>query len=106
MLYEVRHYVTQPGRRDEWVRHFEEKIVPFEVAHDVVVIGSFVDTESDDGFTWIRAFVDEKQRDEFGALVASDPTWVKEIGPTNGALLQREKTTASQLHPTTASALQ
>ena len=30
MLYEIRRYQAQPGRRDEWVHYMEETVIPFQ----------------------------------------------------------------------------
>ena len=48
MLFELRRYQCKPGKRDEWVRFMEETLIPFQVSHGVVVVGSFIDEENPD----------------------------------------------------------
>ena len=44
------------GTRERWVRWMEEKIIPYQVALGVVVVGSFVAEEDPDLYVWIRRF--------------------------------------------------
>ena len=58
MLFELRQYRIKPERRAEWVRLMEEKIIPFQIAQGIVVVGSFVCEEEPDLYVWIRRFAD------------------------------------------------
>jgi hypothetical protein len=42
---ELRQYRIFPCKRDEWVKFMEERIMPGQLAHGVVIVGSFVGQE-------------------------------------------------------------
>jgi hypothetical protein len=42
MFFELRQYRIFPGKRDEWVKFMEERIMPGQLAQGVVIVGSFV----------------------------------------------------------------
>jgi hypothetical protein len=48
MIHEFRRYVTQPGRRNEWVIYMESVIIPFMLEKGMDVKGSFLDDEDPD----------------------------------------------------------
>src|SRR5512140_3352115 len=56
MIFELRQYRLRPGQRERWVKWMEEKIIPYQVALGVVVIGSFVAEEDPDLYVWMRRF--------------------------------------------------
>ena len=63
MFFELREYRTKPGQRERWVKFMEEVILPFQISKGMVVIGSFVGTQEDDLYIWIRRFDSEEQRE-------------------------------------------
>ena len=42
MFFELRQYRIFPGKRDQWVKFMDERIMPGQLAHGVVIVGSFV----------------------------------------------------------------
>ncbi|MEK2472589.1 hypothetical protein [Streptomyces noursei] len=50
MCYEIRHYQSRPGRRQEWVRYVEEVDIPFQTSKGMAVTASFTDEQDDDGY--------------------------------------------------------
>jgi hypothetical protein len=105
MLYEIRRYQSQPGRRDEWVRYMEEVVLPFQISLGVDVAASFIDEQDADGYIWIRRFADERQREALYAAVYQDDRWKNEIGPAVHELLIAEQSVVTRVIPTPASPL-
>jgi hypothetical protein len=106
MFYELRQYQTRPGKRDEWVRYMEGVIIPFQVSKGMVIAGSFVDEQQEDGYVWIRRFESEDQREQLYAAVYDSDQWKNEIAPPIGELLIRDAAVIRRLVPTSRSVLQ
>jgi quinol monooxygenase YgiN len=105
MFYEIRHYKTEPGRRDEWVRYMENVVIPYQQSKGMTVTASFVDEEDPDGYVWIRRFDDEAHRAARYAATHDDPRWTGEIFPAVAGLLLLDRTVVIRAVPTPASAL-
>jgi len=69
MFFELRQYRIFPGKRDQWVKFMEERIIPGQLAHGVVIVGSFVGQKEDDLYVWIRRFEDEEHLATFNATL-------------------------------------
>lgn len=100
MLFELRQYRVQPGQRENWVKFFEEVIVPFQTARGMTILGSWTGEEEDDLFVWIRRFADEADRERLYAAVYESDEWKNTIGPRAGELLQRGKAVITRMNPT------
>ena len=105
MLYELRQYRAQPGRRDDLARFMEEVIIPFQASKGVVIVASFVGEKEDDLYVWIRRFADEADRERLYEAVYQDERWKSEIAPAVGELLDRERIVVTRLNPTPRSVL-
>jgi hypothetical protein len=105
MLYELRQYRAQPGRRDDLARFMEEVIIPFQSSKGMVIVASFVAEEEDDLFVWIRRFADEDDRVRLYEAVYQDDRWKNEIAPKVGELLDRPRMVITRLNPTPKSVL-
>ena len=105
MFFELRQYRCKPGQRERWVRFMEEEIIPFQIAQGMVVVGSFVGEEEEDLYVWIRRFDSEEQRAALYARVYESDTWMKEIAPRVGEMLDRERTVVTRLAPTPRSVI-
>jgi hypothetical protein len=106
MFFELRQYRIQPGQRGRWVKLMEEKIIPFQIAQGMVVIGSFVGQEKEDLYVWIRRFESEQEREALYAKVYESDYWKNEIAPLVGDMLDREKTRVTRLEATPKSVIQ
>jgi hypothetical protein len=106
MFFELRQYRTKEGQRENWVRFMEEKIIPFQIAQGMVVIGSFVGQEEEDLYVWIRRFESEEQREALYEKVYQSDYWKNEIAPLVGDMLDREKTLVTRLEATPKSVIQ
>ncbi len=105
MFYEIRHYWTVPGRRDEWVAYMETVVLPYQIEMGMSVTGSFVDEQDDDGYVWIRRFDDEADRERRYAAVYESSRWTDEIAPRVHELLDTARTVVTRVAPTGVSAL-
>jgi hypothetical protein len=102
-FYEIRHYTLQPGTRDQWVKYMEEVIIPFQTSKGMVINGSFLDEEDENGYVWMRRFESEAQRKELYEAVYGSDTWVNEISPQVSTMLIRESIKVTRVVPTAAS---
>jgi hypothetical protein len=100
MLFELRQYRTQPGQRDNWVKFFEETIVPFQTAKGMTILGSWTAEEDADAFVWLRRFEDEADRERLYAAVYESDEWKNKIGPGTRGLLQGDKIVVTRMNPT------
>jgi hypothetical protein len=106
MFFELRQYRVKPEKRDEWVRIMEEKIIPFQIAQGMVVIGSFVGQEEEDLYVWIRRFESEEQRKVLYAKVYESDYWKNELAPLTQGILDRERIVVTRLEATPKSVIQ
>jgi len=100
MLFELRQYRMKPGQKDNWVKFFEETIVPFQTARGMTILGSWTGEEEEDLFVWIRRFESEEDRKRLYAAVYETDEWKNELGPRASELLQSGKSVISRLNPT------
>ena len=105
MLFELRRYRCKEGKRDEWVRLMETRIIPLQIARGMSVVGSFLDEQDPDVYVWIRRFDSEADRERLYAAVYGSDEWQNELSPIVSDLLYREQIEVTRLIPTAASAL-
>lgn len=106
MIFELRQYRLKPGQRERWVKWMEEKIIPYQVALGVTVLGSFVAEEDPDLYVWIRRFDSEEERQRLYSEMYESPTWLNEIKPVNNEMIIREKIQVTRLLATPRSVIQ
>jgi hypothetical protein len=106
MFFELRQYRVKPDKRQEWVKLMEEKIIPFQIAQGMVVIGSFVGEEESDLYVWVRRFESEEARKELYAKVYESDYWKNDIAPLTSDILDREKIRVTRLVATPKSVIQ
>jgi NIPSNAP len=106
VFYEIRSYLTKPGRRDEWVRFMEEVVIPYQLSKGMTITASFVDDENPDHYVWLRRFNDESEREALYAATHDNQRWTGEIFPRVADLLVLDRTVVTRAVPTSASALQ
>jgi len=105
MLFELREYRIKNGRRADWVRLMEEKIIPFQVSKGIVLVGSFVSLDEEDLYVWIRRFESEEEREEVYREVYESDYWKQEIKPEADQMLDRERMVVRRLEATTKSVI-
>ncbi|MGC9393564.1 MAG: NIPSNAP family protein [Anaerolineae bacterium] len=105
MFFELREYRTKPGQRERWVKFMEEVILPFQISKGMVVIGSFVGTQEDDLYIWIRRFDSEEQREALYAAAYQSDEWQNVIAPQIPEMMDREKIVVRRITPTPRSVI-
>ncbi len=106
MLFELRQYRIKDGLRDEWVKLMEEKIIPFQTLKGVVVVGSFIASEEEDLYVWIRRFTNEAERKRLYDEIYASEFWAKEVKPAADRMLDRESIINTVLEATPKSVIQ
>ena len=105
MIVELREYKTLPGQRQNWVEYMEEVIIPFQRARGMKIVGSFVGSEDDNTYVWIRTFASESERTRQYAAVYETPEWENEISLKVAEMLDRDRIKVTLLDPTPGSAI-
>jgi len=106
MLFELRQYRMRPGQRDNWVRLFEDEIVPFQTSKGMQIVGSWAGEGDSDAFIWVRRFESEAERERLYKEVYESDHWKTKIAPRTPDLLDREKMVVTRMNPTPKSAIQ
>jgi hypothetical protein len=104
-FYELRQYRIRPGKHEAWQQMMETEIVPFQTSKGMVIAGMFFGEEDKDLFVWLRRFEDEQERERLYDAVYKHPTWVNEMGPRVGELIDREQIKVTRLEATPKSVL-
>lgn len=105
MFFELRQYRTLPGKRDEWVKIMEERIIPGQTAAGAVIVGSFVGAEEDNLYVWIRRFESEEQFQAFSKAYYGSDEWKNELQPKAGEMLDRSGMVVTRIEATAKSVL-
>jgi hypothetical protein len=102
---EVRIYTIHKGKRDEFVKLYDEVLLPAQQRFGLDVLGQFVSLEDNQTFVWLRRFENEEERrrkwDEF---YGSD-LWKNELGPIANPLME-DSSNVIAVEPTPGSAIQ
>ena len=106
MFFELRQYTATPGNRDALVKIMEEDVIPFQTKCGMVILGSYVDEETPDGYVWIRRFTDEAGREQLYKDVYQSDFWKNDIGPRIIPLIIREQINVRRLVATPRSPMQ
>jgi hypothetical protein len=106
VFFELRQYRMKEGQRENWVRMMEDKIIPFQIAQGMVVIGSFVGEQEEDLYVWIRRFESEEQREVLYDKVYQSDYWVNEVSPLVGDMIDRSRTVVTRIQATPKSVIQ
>ena len=104
-FFELRHYRIRDGMRDRWVKLMEERIIPYQVARGMVIVGSWVDQEQPDHYIWMRRFESEDERKTLYKAVYEDPLWNAEFKPHIDEMLDRSKIVVTRLQATSKSVM-
>jgi hypothetical protein len=105
MFFELRQYRIFPGKRGEWVKFMEERIMPGQLAHGVVIVGSFVGQEDDDLYVWIRRFDSEEHFATFRDAYYGSDEWKNELLPRVNEMLDRPRMLVTRIEATPKSVI-
>ena len=106
MLFELRQYTINEGRREEFVKLMEEQIIPFQTAQGMTILGSFVSEEDENTYVWIRRFHSEAEREQLYESVYASDYWKTEIAPQVGEMMSRDSISVKRLEATPRSPIQ
>jgi hypothetical protein len=62
MIIDLRHYILTPNTRDKFIERCETLLFPEQKRLGATIIGTFRDTHNPNGFVWLRAMPDMKER--------------------------------------------
>ena len=57
MISQLRMYTVNRGMMDQWVKHFNEVLIPMQEKHGIKIDGTWVN-EDNNQFIWKRSFAD------------------------------------------------
>ncbi len=105
MILELRQYRIFPGKRDEWVKFMEERLIPSVVAFGVVVVGSFISQDDEDVYIWIRRFEDEAHLEAYRTTYFAMDEWTNELLPRVQEMLDAPRMLVTRIEPTAKSVI-
>ena len=106
MLFELRQYTINEGKREAFVQLMEEQIIPFQTQQGMTILGSFVSEEDDNTYVWIRRFHSEDERERLYDAVYNSEHWKNEIAPQVGDMMSRDSIVVRRLEATPRSPIQ
>jgi hypothetical protein len=74
MFYQLRTYTVNRGMMDQWVEHFNEKVVGVMEKYGITVDAAWVN-EAKDQFIWIRSFPSAAEVEPREAAFYGSPEW-------------------------------
>lgn len=104
-IYELRTYVTEPGRMDALTARFRNHTLELFTRHGMTNIGYWVQTDDPDVLTYLLAHADQASAEASWAAFRSDPEWhaVRAESELDGPVVR--SVTSTYLQPTDFSAL-
>ena len=105
MFYELRQYKVREGKMDDWIKLFEEEILPFQVSKGMVISGAFRGEEDSSVWVWLRRFENEAERERQYKDVYESEHWKTTIAPQIPDLIDRSGINVQRIVPTAASVL-
>lgn len=79
--------------------------MPGQLAHGVVIVGSFVGQKEDDLYVWIRRFEDEEHFARFNATYCESEEWKNELLPRVKEMLDFPSMVIARLEATPRSVI-
>jgi hypothetical protein len=102
---EVRIYTIHDGKRDEFVKLYDEVLLPAQREFGLDVLGQFVSTQDDVTFVWLRRFDSEEERRRKWDEFYGGDLWKTELGPRANPLM-KDSSNVIVVEPTPGSAIQ
>lgn len=72
MISQIRIYSIHPGKMDEWIALFNERIAPLHVKNGIAILGAWADREKDE-FIWIRSYEDADDMEARNKIYGASP---------------------------------
>lgn len=78
MIYQLRTYTINDGMMDQWVKFFNETVIPIQENYGMRIEGKWVD-EDGSRFIWIRSFADAEDLKAKETAFTSSPEWAAQV---------------------------
>ena len=85
MIYQLRTYTVNRGMMDQWVKHFNDKLVGLMANHGITVEGAWVN-EDKNQFIWIRSFPRAEEVETRQSAFYGSPEWNETVDHTRSHL--------------------
>jgi NIPSNAP len=102
---ELRIYTIHEGKRDEFVKLYDEVLLPAQREFGLDVLGQFVSLDDDQTFVWLRRFDSQEERRRKWDEFYGSELWKRELGPRANPLMQ-DSSNVIAVEPTPGSAIQ
>jgi NIPSNAP len=79
MIVEVRSYRIRPGKRDEFIKLFEERAIPAQRKYGMKIVGPFLDVENPNKFVFLRSFPSLEEREQIREAFYGGELWKNEL---------------------------
>jgi hypothetical protein len=102
---EVRIYTIHQGKREEFVKLYDEVLLPAQRQFGLEVLGQFISLDDDQTFIWLRRFDSQQERQRKWKGFGGSDLWRNQLGPRANPLLQ-DTSNVHTVQPTPGSAIQ
>ena len=97
LRYELRQYQIAQGKMAEFVKFFDEEILPYQQSKGMTCVASYLAEDDPNTFIWIRGFDANLTDTELRTLLYEDPVWVEQFASRVKALLMDRHITLMKL---------
>jgi NIPSNAP len=102
---ELRIYTIHEGKRDEFVKLYDEVLLPAQRKFGLDILGQFISLDDENTFVWLRRFESEEERQRKWDEFYGSDLWKKELGPRANPLM-KDSDNVIAIEPTPGSAIQ
>lgn len=102
---EIRIYTIHEGKRDEFVKLYDEVLLPAQRRFGLDVLGQFTALDDDQTFVWLRRFASQEERERKWEEFYGSDLWQLDLGPRANPLM-KDWSNVIAVTPTPGSAIQ
>ncbi|MGH3648384.1 MAG: NIPSNAP family protein [Micromonosporaceae bacterium] len=102
---ELRIYTIHEGKRDEFVKLYDEVLLPAQQKYGMDVLGQFTSLDDDNTFVWLRRYESQEERKRKWDEFYGSDLWRNELGPVANPLM-KDSSHVIAITPTPGSAIQ
>jgi hypothetical protein len=101
---EVRIYTIHAGKREEFVKLYDEVLLPAQRQFGLEVLGQFTSLDDQQTFVWLRRFASQEERQRKWEQFYGSDLWWNQLGPRANPLMQ-DTSNVIAVQPTPGSAI-